>query len=107
MLVKFKLFPFDLHTYACFVPSPSSLNTYNSAYATMVMRTLINAHHFNMQLDHFFAVGSPLAVFIMMREHDMLVKRGHKSGASILPTCVCKRIHNVHHPSDPVVSSYM
>jgi len=53
-------------------------------------------------LDHFFAVGSPLAVFLMMREHETLVKKGHRSTCSIIPTSVCKRIHNLHHPSDPI-----
>ena len=56
------------------------------------------------KVDHFFAVGSPLGVFILMREHESLVKRGHRSSASLVPTEVCRRIHNLHHPSDPVVS---
>eukprot|EP00731_Ephydatia_muelleri_P020048 Em0012g873a len=53
-------------------------------------------------VDHFFAVGSPLGVFILMREHESLVKRGHRSSASLVPAEVCRRIHNLHHPSDPV-----
>ncbi len=55
------------------------------------------------QVDHFFALGSPLAVFLMMREHEHLIRRSHMSAESLLPSCVCNRIHNVHHPSDPVV----
>jgi hypothetical protein len=56
------------------------------------------------QVDHFFALGSPLGVFLAMREHETLVKKSYKGAASILPACVCKRIHNLNHPSDPVVS---
>ena len=55
-------------------------------------------------IDHFFAVGSPLGIFIMLREHGSLIKRDHKGAGSFLPSCVCRRIHNLHHPSDPVVS---
>ena len=40
----------------------------------------------------------------MLREHERLIKKSHKSAESLLPSCVCSRIHNVHHPSDPVVS---
>ena len=57
-----------------------------------------------LQVDHFFALGSPLGVFLAMREHETLVRKSYKGAASILPACVCKRIHNLHHPSDPVVS---
>ena len=60
--------------------------------------------HVSLQVDHFFAVGSPLPLFLLMREHDQLIKKGHRGAASLLPTCVCKRVHNVHHPSDPIVS---
>lgn len=55
-------------------------------------------------VDHLFAVGSPLGIFIMLREHGQLIKKDFKGADSFLPSCVCKRIHNVHHPSDPVVS---
>jgi hypothetical protein len=53
-------------------------------------------------VDHFFAVGSPLPLFLVMKEHDCLIKKGHRGAASLLPTCICKRVHNVHHPSDPI-----
>ena len=53
-------------------------------------------------IDHFFAVGSPLGIFIMLREHGSHIKRDHKGAGSFLPSCVCRRIHNLHHPSDPV-----
>lgn len=58
----------------------------------------------NFNIDHFFAVGSPLGIFMILREHDKLVKKDFRGADSFLPSCVCKRIHNVHHPSDPVVS---
>ena len=54
------------------------------------------------EVDHLFAVGSPLGIFLMLREHSPLVK-DRKGADSLLPSSVCKRIHNVHHPSDPVV----
>lgn len=55
------------------------------------------------KVDHLFAVGSPLGMFLMLREHSPLVKES-KGADSLLPSAMCKRIHNVHHPSDPVVS---
>ena len=55
-------------------------------------------------VNHFFAVGSPLGIFIMLKEHESLVKRDFKGADSLLPTALCCRIHNLHHPSDPVVS---
>ena len=55
------------------------------------------------KVDHLFAVGSPLGIFLMLREHSPLVKES-KGADSLLPSAICKRIHNVHHPSDPVVS---
>ena len=58
--------------------------------------------HFN--VDHFFAVGSPLGIFIILKEHDNHVVRDYKCAKSFLPSSVCGRIHNLHHPSDPVVS---
>ena len=55
-------------------------------------------------MEHLFLFGSPLGMFILMREHESLVKRGHRSSASLVPTEICKRIHNIYHPSDPEVS---
>ena len=54
-------------------------------------------------VDHLFAMGSPLGIFIMLREHSNLIKKDYQGADSFLPSCICKRIHNVHHPSDPVV----
>ena len=59
---------------------------------------------FPLQIDHFFAVGSPLPLFLVMREYDSLIKKGHRGAASLLPSFVCRRVHNLHHPSDPIVS---
>lgn len=53
-------------------------------------------------LDHFFAVGSPLPLFLLMKEHECLIKKGHRGAASLLPPSICKRVHNVNHPSDPI-----
>ena len=55
-------------------------------------------------MEHFFAVGSPLGVFLAMRDLSKHVDAGHQSAKGLLPHSVCKRIHNIMHPSDPVVS---
>lgn len=54
-----------------------------------------------MQVENFFCMGSPLAVFLALR--------GIRPGSSchqdhILPTTICSRLFNVFHPTDPVVS---
>lgn len=54
-----------------------------------------------MQVENFFCMGSPLAVFLALR--------GIRPGSScrqdhILPTAICSRLFNVFHPTDPVVS---
>lgn len=66
---------------------------------------LIKKKMLDFQVDHLFAVGSPLGLFIMLKEHESIVKKDFKGANSLLPSCVCRRIHNVHHPSDPVVSN--
>jgi len=53
------------------------------------------------QVENFFCMGSPLAVFLALR--------GIRPGTSchqdhILPTFICSRLFNVFHPTDPVVS---
>lgn len=53
------------------------------------------------QVENFFCMGSPLAVFLALR--------GIRPGTSchqdhILPTAICSRLFNVFHPTDPVVS---
>lgn len=53
------------------------------------------------QVENFFCMGSPLAVFLALR--------GIRPGTSchqdhILPTSICGRLFNVFHPTDPVVS---
>lgn len=57
------------------------------------------------QIDHFFAFGSPMGLFVAMNEYESMVTKDHLSAESFLPSCVCKRIHNLHHPSDPIVSA--
>lgn len=54
------------------------------------------------QLEHLFILGSPLGMFLALRDVEEHVYRHHKSAQSLLPASVCKRIHNIHHPSDPV-----
>ena len=51
-----------------------------------------------------FILGSPLGMFLALRDVEEHIYRHHKSAQSLLPASICKRIHNVHHPSDPVVS---
>uniref|UniRef100_A0A665WR00 Phospholipase DDHD1-like n=1 Tax=Echeneis naucrates TaxID=173247 RepID=A0A665WR00_ECHNA len=51
------------------------------------------------QVENFFCMGSPLAVFLALR--------GIRPGTSchqdhILPTSICSRLFNVFHPTDPV-----
>jgi len=43
-------------------------------------------------------------MFLALRDVEEHIYRHHKSAQSLLPASICKRIHNVHHPSDPVVS---
>uniref|UniRef100_A0AAQ5XTD5 DDHD domain-containing protein n=1 Tax=Amphiprion ocellaris TaxID=80972 RepID=A0AAQ5XTD5_AMPOC len=54
---------------------------------------------FAFQVENFFCMGSPLAVFLALR--------GIRPGSSchqdhILPTSICSRLFNVFHPTDPV-----
>uniref|UniRef100_A0A674P782 DDHD domain containing 1 n=1 Tax=Takifugu rubripes TaxID=31033 RepID=A0A674P782_TAKRU len=54
---------------------------------------------FSIQVENFFCMGSPLAVFLALR--------GIRPGSSchqdhILPTTICSRLFNVFHPTDPV-----
>lgn len=44
-------------------------------------------------------------MFLALRDVEEHVYRHHKSAQSLLPASVCKRIHNIHHPSDPIVRS--
>ncbi|XP_061437114.1 phospholipase DDHD1-like isoform X4 [Lethenteron reissneri] len=51
------------------------------------------------QVENFFCMGSPLAVFLALR--------GVRPGSSgsphhILPNSVCRRLFNIFHPTDPV-----
>ncbi len=68
---------------------------------------LLRKKSLDFNVDHFFAVGSPLGIFIILKEHDGHVKRDYKGAKSFLPSCMCSRIHNLHHPSDPVVSNIL
>ena len=56
-----------------------------------------------LQLEHLFILGSPLGMFLALRDVEQHIYRNHKSAQSLLPASICKRIHNIHHPSDPIV----
>ena len=64
---------------------------------------LVKKKALSFDVDHFFAVGSPLGIFVMLKEQDNTIKKHFKGAESFLPSCMCRRIHNLHHPSDPVV----
>lgn len=57
----------------------------------------------SLQVEHLFIVGSPLGLFIAMRDAEKHVDPHHRSAQSLLPYSVCKRIHNIYHPADAVV----
>ena len=54
------------------------------------------------QVEHFFAIGSPLAIFISLRNFDHFVDKKHKSSQALFPYEICKRFYNIFHPADPV-----
>ena len=54
------------------------------------------------QVEHFFAIGSPLAIFVSLRNLDEYIDSAHKSCQSLLPYEICKRFYNIFHPADPV-----
>ncbi|KAI6657326.1 Phospholipase DDHD1-like [Oopsacas minuta] len=54
------------------------------------------------QVEHFFAIGSPLAIFISLRNLDEYIDTRYKSCLSLFPYEICKRFYNIFHPADPV-----
>ena len=52
------------------------------------------------QVENFFCMGSPLAVFLALRgiRPGILGTQDH-----ILPKSICQRLFNIFHPTDPVV----
>ncbi|XP_070705695.1 phospholipase DDHD1b [Pempheris klunzingeri] len=51
------------------------------------------------QVENFFCMGSPLAVFLALRG----IRPGNNVVQDhILPTSICKRLFNIFHPTDPV-----
>ena len=54
------------------------------------------------QVEHFFATGSPLAVFVSLRNLDEYIDSTHKSCQSLFPYEICKRFYNIFHPADPL-----
>nr|XP_006811963.1 PREDICTED: phospholipase DDHD1-like [Saccoglossus kowalevskii] len=71
----------------------SQLLSTNQVAAVTRMPTL------NFKVDNMFCLGSPLAVFLVMRG-----VRPHGKGKQdmILPKSQCKRLFNIYHPADPV-----
>ena len=54
------------------------------------------------QVEHFFAIGSHLAVFVSLRSLDEYIDSTHKSCQSLFPYEICKRFYNIFHPADPL-----
>ena len=53
------------------------------------------------QLENLFCLGSPLGVFLALRG---IRPQGKGSLDHIIPGGACKRLFNIYHPADPVVS---
>ncbi|XP_071441965.1 phospholipase DDHD1-like isoform X2 [Hetaerina americana] len=51
------------------------------------------------EIDNFFCLGSPLAVFLALRWKDPRETACH---SEIIPPSLCHRLFNIYHPSDPV-----
>uniref|UniRef100_A0AAQ4RL50 DDHD domain containing 1b n=1 Tax=Gasterosteus aculeatus aculeatus TaxID=481459 RepID=A0AAQ4RL50_GASAC len=60
---------------------------------------MLNLDFFVWQVENFFCMGSPLAVFLALRG----IRPGNNGVQDhILPTSICKRLFNIFHPTDPV-----
>jgi len=59
-----------------------------------------------LQLDNFFCLGSPLAVFLALRGNQVMGS-DYSDSPAVLPTNLCGRMFNVYHPSDPIVSEQL
>jgi hypothetical protein len=55
------------------------------------------------QVENIFCLGSPLAVFLALRG---IRPQGTGTTQHFLPPGACKRLFNIYHPADPVVSSW-
>ena len=53
-------------------------------------------------MEHFFAIGSPLAVFVSLRNLDEYIDSTQMSSQALFPYEICKRFYNIFHPADPV-----
>ncbi|XP_050444035.1 phospholipase DDHD1-like [Adelges cooleyi] len=53
--------------------------------------------HLNFELENFFCLGSPLAVFLALRE-----TKDFHDNENIFPLWLAKRVYNIYHPTDPV-----
>lgn len=53
-----------------------------------------------LQVENFFCMGSPLAVFLALRG----IRPGNTGDQDhIMPKSICRRLFNIFHPTDPVV----
>lgn len=53
-------------------------------------------------IEHFFSIGSPLSVFISLRDVPCLNDSKPKSIQNLFPYVLCKRFYNIFHPADPI-----
>jgi phospholipase DDHD1 len=56
----------------------------------------------NFPVENFFAIGSPLSLFLGMRGAGSDSKVTGETNPFSLPNAICKRMFNIYHPSDPV-----
>ncbi|XP_062519329.1 uncharacterized protein LOC134194412 [Corticium candelabrum] len=54
-------------------------------------------------VENFFAIGSPLSLFLSMRGADSEKKMSRlEDNPFCLPETVCRKMFNIYHPSDPI-----
>lgn len=70
-----------------------------------IEKSLINTNEniglLGFKTENFFSLGSPLAVFLALRG---VRPAGVGTQDHILPKHLCKRLFNIFHPSDPIVT---
>ncbi|VVC43158.1 Hypothetical protein CINCED_3A011463 [Cinara cedri] len=53
--------------------------------------------HLNFELENFFCLGSPLSVFLALRQNQIF-----KEDLDMFPMWLAKKVYNIYHPTDPV-----
>ncbi|XP_022176185.1 phospholipase DDHD1-like [Myzus persicae] len=53
--------------------------------------------HLNFELENFFCLGSPLSVFLALRQNEIF-----KENLNLFPMWLAKKVYNIYHPTDPV-----